>query len=136
MEKHESCPMKTTATTATAATIAASVAAILATTTIAWAEPSPATLTYSQLAKVVQHADADLNAVPGFVGANLKFDLRPIPKQPYFAAAIDPHGIAFTCQKDFVDFAGGPVAATLVSYERGADGRDHVKLDGCTAQER
>ena len=71
MEKHESCPMKTIAASITAS-IAATVAAILATTAIAWAEPSPPTLTYGQLANVVQHADADLHAVPGFVGAHLR----------------------------------------------------------------
>ena len=125
-----------TITTAIVASIAASVAAILATTAIAWAEPSPITLTHSQLIEIVQNADADLNSIPGFAGAHLVLDLRPILKQPYFAAAGHPHGIAFTCQVGFGDFGGGPVAATLINFELGEDGRDFVKLDGCTGMER
>lgn len=66
-------------------------AAILATTAAAWATPTPApiSLTHSQLVKIVQHADANLNSLPGFVGAHLVLDIRPIPSQPYFAAAGD-----------------------------------------------
>ena len=111
-------------------------ASILATTASAWAAPAPLTLTHSQLVEIVQHADPDLNALHGFVGAHLIIDLRPIPSQPYFAAAGHQHGIAFTCEIGFGDFAGGPVTATLISYELGEDGRDFVKLGGCTALER
>jgi hypothetical protein len=113
--------------------IALALVAVLAVTSAAWSEA--ATLRHSQLVSIVD-ADIDPNTFPGFVGANIVLDLRKIPLQPYFAAASDHHGIAFTCQTDFADFAGGPVAATLVSYERGEDGRDFVKLGGCTAQER
>lgn len=115
--------------------ITLALAAILATTSAAWATPVPLTLTHSQLAGIV-HSDIDPHTVPGFIGAHLVLDLRKIPLQPYFAAASDLHGIAFTCQIGFEDDGGGPVTATLVSYEVGEDGRDYVKLDGCTALER
>ena len=112
-------------------------AAVLATTSSAWATPAQPTLTHSQLVEIVRRAEGDPHTVRGFVGANLVLDLRPIAAQPFFAFAGDQHGIAFICQTDFEEgFAGGPVAATLVSYELGEDGRDFVKLGGCTAMER
>lgn len=120
--------------------IAFALASILATTAAAWAAPAQVpptlTLTHRQLVDIVHHVDGDPNTIPGFIGAHLDLDLRQIPKQPYFVAAKDPHGIAFTCQVGFGDFGCGPVAATLVSYERGEDARDFVKLDACTPQER
>jgi hypothetical protein len=113
-------------------------AAIIATTASAWATPapSPTSLTHSQLIEIVQHADADVNIIPGLVGAHLLLDLRPSTKHPYFVAADNVHGIAFICQVGFEDFAGGPVAATVIGHERGEDGRDYVKLNGCTGLER
>ena len=118
--------------------IALALAAIIATTSAAWSAPAPApiTLTHSQLVQIVQRAEGDPHTVRGFVGANLVLDLRPIPGQPFFAYAGNPHGIAFVCQIGFEGFAGGPITATLVEYERGEDGPDFVKLDGCTALER
>ena len=44
--------------------------------------------------------------------------------------------MAFICQVGFETFAGGPVTATLVQYERGEDARDYVKLNGCNPLER
>ena len=114
--------------------IATAFAAILVTTSAAWS--ASLTLTHSQLVDIVQHADADLSTLPGFVGAHLVLNLRKIPLQPYFAAADDQHGIVFTCQIGFESGGGGPVTATLVSYEIGEDGRDFAKLDGCTSLER
>lgn len=118
--------------------IALAFAAVLATTTAAWSAPAPApiTLTHSQLVEIVQRAEGDPHTVRGFVGANLVLDIRPIPGQPFFAFAGTPHGIAFICENGFENFAGGPVAATLVSYERGEDGRDFVKLGACNQLER
>lgn len=113
-------------------------ASILATTATAWATtaPAPITLTHSQLVEIVRRANGDPHTTRCFVGAHLVLDLREIPNQPFFAFAGNPHGIAFTCQAGFEDFAGGPVSATLISYERGEDGCDFVKLGACTAQER
>ena len=118
--------------------IALALAAILATTSAAWATPAPAplTLTHDQLIQIVQRAGGDPLTVRGFVGAHIALDLRPIPGQPFFAFAGTPHGIAFICENGFENFAGGPVAATLVSYERGEDGRDFVKLGACNQLER
>lgn len=118
--------------------IALALASILAITASAWAAPAstPLTLTHSQLVEIVQNADADLSALPGFVGAHIVLDLRKIPLQPYFAAAGHPHGLVFTCQISFEDDGGGPVTATLLNYEVSEDGRDFVKLGGCTALER
>ena len=118
--------------------IALAFAAILATTASAWATPAPAplTLTHSQLVEIVRRAEGDPHNVRGFIGAHIALDLRPISGQPFFAAAGNVHGLAFICQNDFEDFAGGPVAATIVEYGRGEDGRDFVKLDACTALER
>ena len=112
-------------------------AAILATTATAWAAPAPAplALTHSQLVAIV-HADVDPNSVPGFVGAHIALDLRPSAIQPHFVAAGHVHGTAFICQSGFDGFDGGPVAATLVAYEPGEDGRDFVNLTGCTPLER
>ena len=112
--------------------------AVLATTTSAWSAPAsaPLTLTHSQLIEVVQRASGDPQTTRGFVGAHLVLDLRPSTKHPYFVAAGNAHGLAFICQSGFEGFAGGPVAATLVEYERGEDGRDYVKLAGCTGLER
>jgi hypothetical protein len=116
--------------------IAFAFSAVLATTTAAWSTSAPLTLTHNQLVEIVQRAEGDPYTVRGFVGAHLALDLRPIPGQPFFAFAGTPHGIVFICQNDFSDFAGGPIKATLSSTERGEDGRDFVKLAGCTAQER
>lgn len=111
-------------------------AVILATTAAAGAAPAPLAVTHSDLVEIVQRAYGDPRTTRGFVGAHLALDLRPGAAYPYFVAAGDRHGIAFICQVGFEDFDGGPVAATLVSYEPGEDGRDFVKLDGCTGQER
>ena len=118
--------------------IALALASILTITASAWSAPAPApiSLTHSQLVQIVQRADGDPHTARGFVGAHLVLDLRQISGQPFFAAFGNPHDIAFICQAGFEDFAGGPVTATLVEYERGEDGRDYVKLDGCTALER
>ena len=118
--------------------IALALAAILATTSAAWATtaPAPITLTHNQLIELVQRAEGDPHTTRGFVGAHIALDLRPISGQPFFAAVGNVLGLVFICQNGFEDFGGGPVAATLSSYERGEDGRDFVKLDGCTALER
>ena len=119
--------------------IAFAFSAVLATTTAAWSAPAPTpiTLTHSQLTEIVQRAEGDPHTVRGFLGANLVLDLRPITGQPFFVAEGYTHGIAFICQNDFEEgFAGGPVTATLLSYERGEDSRDFVRLNGCTALER
>lgn len=112
-------------------------ASILATTAAAWAAPAPATsLTHTQLIAIVQSANDDPGVLRDLAGAHIVLDLRPGIAYPYFAAAEDRHGIAFICQTGFEDFAGGPVAATVIRYELGEGGRDFVKLDGCTGQER
>lgn len=111
-------------------------ASILTTTASAWATPAPLTLTYIQLVDIVQHADADLSTIPGFVGAHLTLDLRPSAIHPYFIASGHAHGLTFICQTGFETFAGGPVTATVIRFERGEDARDYVKLDACTALER
>ena len=120
--------------------IALALAAILSVTSVAWSapatSPAPLTLTHSQLLEIVQSASDDPGTLKGLAGAHIVIDLRPIPSQPYFAAAKQIHGMAFTCQSDFEDFAGGPVTATLIRFERGEDGRDFIKLGGCTAMER
>ena len=116
--------------------IALAFAAVLATTSAAWSAPAPITLTHSQLFEIVQRAEGDPDTTRGFVGAHLTLDLRPIQNQPFFAFAGDQHGIAFICQPDFESSSGGPITVTLVEYERGEDGRDFVKLNGCTALER
>ena len=118
--------------------IAFAFSAVLATTTAAWSAPAPTpiTLTHSQLTEIVQRAEGDPHTVRGFLGANLVLDLRPITGQPFFVAEGYTHGIAFICQAGFEDFAGGPITATLVEFERGEDGRDFVKLGACTALER
>lgn len=114
--------------------IALALAAIIATTSSAWAAPAP--LTYTQLLEIVQSASDDPGTLKDLVGSHLVIDLRPGTTHPYFAAAGDRRGLAFTCQDGFGDFAGGPVTATLIAYEPGQDGRDFVKLDGCTGLER
>lgn len=112
-------------------------AAIIATTTAAWATPAPATpLTYTQLFEIVQSASDDPRTLKSLAGAHIVLDLRPSAIRPHFIAINNAHGIAFTCQLGFESFAGGPVTATLIAYEPGEDGRDHVTLTGCTAQER
>ena len=118
--------------------IAIAFAAVLATTAIAWATPAPApsTLTHNQLVEIVQRAGGDPLTTRGFVGARVALDICPIPGQPFFAAEGNAHGIAFVCQTDFENGAGGLVTATLSSFERGEDGRDFIKLDDCTQVER
>ena len=111
-------------------------AAILATTSASWSAPAPITLTHSQLVEIVQRADGDPRTTRGFIGAHLVLDLRPSTKYPYFVAAGGIHDMAFICQVGFETFAGGPVTATLVQYERGEDARDYVKLNGCNPLER
>ena len=116
--------------------IALALAAIIATTTAAWAAPAPLALTYTQLVEIVQSATDDPGVLKDLAGAHIVLDLRPSAIPPHFIAINNAHGLAFTCQPGFETFAGGPVAATLISYELGNDGRDFVKLDGCTGQER
>lgn len=101
-------------------------ASILAVTPAAWATPTPTplALTHGQLVEIVHHADADLNTAPGFVGALLIFELCSSNTHPYFVAAEDRRGIAFIYQTDLEGLAGGPVAATLVSYECREDACD------------
>ncbi|MEP6588927.1 MAG: hypothetical protein ABJA84_09260 [Polaromonas sp.] len=115
--------------------IALALAAIIATTSSAWATPATP-LTYSQLVEIVHNANDDPSTLESLAGTYLVLNLRPSTKYPYFAAAGNVHGLAFICQTGFEDFTGGPVAATLVEYERGEDGRDYVKLGGCTGLER
>ena len=109
-------------------------ASILAVTSSAWSAPAP--LTHTQLLEIVQHATDDPGTLKNLAGAHIVLDLRPSNTHPHFVAAGHVHGLAFICQSDFEGFAGGPVTATLISYEPGEDDRDHVKLSGCTAQER
>lgn len=110
-------------------------ASILATTAAAWANPAPAT-PLTQLAEIVRNANDDPGILMGLAGAHIVIDLRSGTTYPYFVAAEDRRGIAFICQVGFEDFAGGPIAATVIRYERGEDARDYVKLDACTALER
>ena len=116
--------------------IALALAAILATTAAAWSAPTPLALTHTQLLEIVLNASDDPSTLKSLAGAYLVLDLRPSTKYPYFVAAGHVHGLAFICQPGFENFAGGPVTATLVSYEPGEDGRDFAKLGGCTALER
>ena len=116
--------------------IALALAAIIATTTTAWAAPAPLALTHTQLLEIVQHASDDPSTLKSLAGAYSVLDLRSSTAPPYFIAAGNVHGVAFICQPGFENFEGGPVTATLISYELGQDGRDFVKLGGCTGLER
>ena len=109
-------------------------ASILAVTSSAWSAPAP--LTHTQLLEIVQHATDDPGTLKNLAGAHIVLDLRPSNTHPHFVAAGHVHGLAFICQTGFENFSGGPIAATLINYERGEDGRDFVKLGGCTPQER
>lgn len=115
---------------------ALALASILSVTSAAWSAPAPSPLTYTHLAEIVQSASDDPRILKSLVGAHLVLDLRPDATHPHFVAAENIHGMAFICQSDFGDFAGGPVAATVIKFEPGEDDRDHVKLSGCTTQER
>lgn len=117
--------------------IALALASILAVTASAWAAPASATsLTHTQLLEIVRNANDDPITLKSLAGAHLVIDLRPSNTYPYFVAAGGIHDMAFICQTGFETFAGGPVTATVIRYERGEDGRDFVKLDACTGLER
>ena len=113
---------------------ALALASILSITSAAWS--APITLTNDQLVEIVQHATDDPRTLKDLAGAHIVLDLRPSTAHPYFIAAGNVHGVAFICQTGFENFEGGPVTATVVRYEPGQDGRDHVMLDGCTGLER
>ena len=116
--------------------IVSAFAAILATTATAWFTPAPFALTHSQLIEIVHNANDDPGTLKSIAGAHIVTDLRPSAIRTHFIAAGNVLGMALICQSDFGDFAGGPVAATLLSYEHGEDARDFVKLSGCTSMER